>query len=429
MTRTLRITIALTAVALLAPAAAEASTVSLVAQPGDPGYFNARYQADGGESNRLHITFESIANNARLTFTDPGAQVQAGDGCTQLDAHSARCDELQHVRIVGVLALLGDGRDTLDTAHPQTFPRFDVIASGGPGADKLTGGPENDVLNGGGGHDHVLGGDGNDIVTDAGAPTSDVFDGGPGDDTLSYKGRKHGVKVDLESAAKSAGEKGERDSAKRFEEAVGGRGNDRLYGSDGINVLTGGDGNDALFGRGGVDVQGDVDILDGGRGRDRLAGGAGNDALFPGPGRDSLSCDGGNDEVYRPAPGEVIGHCETITFRIQTDDGPVTFQTDPHPTKVAARHVDFRIPCPQDFESESTPCHAKVELREAFGKHRLLGTASFKRDLAEGGSRIVRVHLTHLGRRVIARRKGVVATVYLRDFSIRNVAWTVPIRR
>src|SRR4051812_18464843 len=121
MTRTLRITIALAAVALLAPAAAHASTVDLAAKSGDPGYFIARYQAGAGESNRLHVTFESFSNNARVTFTDPGAQVHAGDGCVQLDAHSARCDESLHVRIIGVNAFLGDGRDTLDTAHPQTF--------------------------------------------------------------------------------------------------------------------------------------------------------------------------------------------------------------------------------------------------------------------------------------------------------------------
>src|SRR4051812_6800368 len=45
------------------------------------------YLSGPGEQNQLTVT----PSGGGLVVTDPGANVQAQSGCTQVDAHSARC--------------------------------------------------------------------------------------------------------------------------------------------------------------------------------------------------------------------------------------------------------------------------------------------------------------------------------------------------
>lgn len=437
------------ALALALPAAASASVVDLVPGPVFPedqdpsGEYTAVYvgssdESNGlGENNHLTVTFGSTGTSDKFTFHDTGAHVHARLGCVQVDVHTATCSDADGIHIDAVQAELGYGNDTFHTVHPQGFGLWPVQVDGGPNDDVLTGGPESDDMNGGGGHDHLLGGGGNDTLNDGDrdgaingtAPGHDVLDGGTGDDTLSYAGRKRGVKVDLASGAPT-GEKGEKDTARGFESATGGSGNDKLYGNDGGNTLMGGAGDDVLLGRGGEDPSLDyTDLLYGGSGRDRLAGGAGPDYLDPGPGLDHrLSCDGGSDEVFRPAAGEVIGHCEQVAFRGHNGDGDMNLLFDPHPSAVTRKRVEFGFGCPTDSEGELMPCNFTAEMREAFGKHRLLGKAHFKADLGQGGGP-VSIRLTRLGRKLIARRAGVMATTRLRNYPISGVAWTVPVTR
>jgi serralysin len=73
------------------------------------------------------------------------------------------------------------------------------------------------------------------------------------------------------------------DPGSLVENAVGGRGNDRISGNEAANLLRGGAGNDDLTGRNGDDT------LRGGGGSDRLAGNAGADTLIGGFGDDVFS--------------------------------------------------------------------------------------------------------------------------------------------
>ncbi|MEL6663607.1 MAG: calcium-binding protein [Pseudomonadota bacterium] len=72
--------------------------------------------------------------------------------------------------------------------------------------------------------------------------------------------------------------------------ALGGRGTDLLFGTDGNDFLSGGRGSDLLVGLGGHDD------LFGGRGADLIFGGDGGDSIFGGRGRDVLF--GGDGEDY-----------------------------------------------------------------------------------------------------------------------------------
>jgi serralysin len=91
------------------------------------------------------------------------------------------------------------------------------------------------------------------------------------DGTQSYFGRKHAI---LASKQVWLGH------FTMIENAVGGTGNDAIYGNELANDLKGGSGNDRLSGRTGDDR------LHGGSGNDHLYGGAGADTLYGGPGKD-----------------------------------------------------------------------------------------------------------------------------------------------
>ncbi|MDJ0636494.1 MAG: M10 family metallopeptidase [Xenococcaceae cyanobacterium MO_188.B29] len=82
------------------------------------------------------------------------------------------------------------------------------------------------------------------------------------------------------------------DSRSLIENAIGGSGNDTIFGNDAANELLGLDGNDYLFGDGGSD------ILLGGSGSDTLTGGSGHDRLVGyanGTEYDTLTGESGTD--------------------------------------------------------------------------------------------------------------------------------------
>ncbi|MEQ1809225.1 MAG: M10 family metallopeptidase C-terminal domain-containing protein [Terricaulis sp.] len=72
-----------------------------------------------------------------------------------------------------------------------------------------------------------------------------------------------------------------------IENAIGGSGNDMIYGNDANNVLSGGFGFDSLFGNEGNDT------LNGGSGSDQMSGGAGDDTYFA-DASDTITEDTGN---------------------------------------------------------------------------------------------------------------------------------------
>ena len=80
----------------------------------------------------------------------------------------------------------------------------------------------------------------------------------------------------------------------------GGDGNDKIYGSAGIDDISGGNGNDLINGDEGDDIlSGDNgnDVINGGNGVDILFGGDGNDKIYGGEGDDSLFGNNGNDVI------------------------------------------------------------------------------------------------------------------------------------
>jgi Ca2+-binding RTX toxin-like protein len=85
-----------------------------------------------------------------------------------------------------------------------------------------------------------------------------------------------------------------------IENAIGGDGNDTLYGNALANTLSGGDGNDRLTGLGGDDT------LAGLKGNDRLNGGAGSDILTGGAGANSLDGGSGCDTASYAASSKAV---------------------------------------------------------------------------------------------------------------------------
>jgi predicted AlkP superfamily pyrophosphatase or phosphodiesterase len=156
--------------------------------------------------------------------------------------------------------------------------------TGTQGRDVMCGGGGNDVIRALGGSDFVVGGAGDDRVG-PGAGDDNAF-GNDGSDLLDYGDAGSAVLINLLSGTSSGAGA---DTIGGFERARGGRGKDRLLGTDEANRLIGGKGRDRLSGRGGRDrlAGGPAkDVLRGGKGRDRLRGGPGRDTCKGGPGRD-----------------------------------------------------------------------------------------------------------------------------------------------
>ncbi len=436
-----RLTLALIAVALLAlPASAGAATVRVDTAPqaryasyGSYSGSEAVFYAAGlGERNRLLVTYSADARV--VTVEDPGAVIEAREGCVLENEHKALCTTrpgssqtyLQHTE-----ADLGDLDDELRTFRSTPFPIGGVAARGGPGDDLLDGGAGPDELNGGGGRDTILGGADSDVVTDgdrtgaSGAlePGPDVLDGGPGTDLVAYAGRQAPVAVDLLDLA-AAGEPGEGDTVRDVEDVMGGNAGDRLSGDDRGNLILGGLGDDVLTGRGGGDTlrgEGDDDTLDGGSGDDALDGFTGLDAFSCGPGRDS---------VLDPVGGELLEpHCDSAAFAFGPY-GEDSIAFAPYPFFRSSRRVAFRTGCPsyEGDDGEFRACTVAITLREASGARRVLGSGrvSIRRE-----SRVppaVRVALTPRGRRLASRPGGVPATVTASGRNLPRIGWTITLR-
>jgi hypothetical protein len=340
---------------------------------------------------------------------------------------------------------LGDLDDKVNVIEHGRF--FTLMnAFGGPGDDVLSGGIYLDQLYGGPGRDRMMGGEGDDVVADgdlSGAPGDrgpgrDYMDGGPGNDLVSYRQRTANVTVDAVSEA-PAGEPGEGDEIHSIEGAEGGSGDDRLTsdtaGSELISF-----GGSQLIGNAGHDtlVGGNLaDELYGGPGRDALHAGGGDDWLYPGKGRDSLFCGPGDDRVWPPEPGELLRRgCELSIWDVEILGDPgYRMAIEPNALSASTRSARFSIGCPiytLDEDGDGSPCAGTVTVREASGRHRLLGRVH-----AAGTNDAVLVRLNSLGQALIRRRHGVLVTVSLHGGKdsgtnvrpLPDVAWTIRLRR
>jgi Ca2+-binding RTX toxin-like protein len=183
---------------------------------------------------------------------------------------------------------------------------------GGSGNDKLYGGNNNDKLYGGNGNDKSYGQAGNDsLYMDAG---NDTLDGGTGTDWLYVTGSTNSV-VNL---AKTTGQNTGygTDIIKNIENASGGSGVDKFYGTGSVNILKGNNGNDVLSGKNGNDK------LYGGNNNDKLYGGSGNDLLKGDAGRDTLQGDAGKDRMFGGSGAD------KFVFRITSDSNASASKAD-----------------------------------------------------------------------------------------------------
>ena len=314
-TSTLQVLAATLACAALAPAAANAGTISY---EGD----TLVLRAAPGEANDVTLSGEEAG---RLSISDGDGHAFPADRCTQVDVgYSIHCDIPTSVRVLlndgndrlvvnhtapnglQVTAMGEGGRDELKTIDGQTKITFDggadndILRSEG-GGDTLRGGTGDDQLEGNGGADVLQGGDGADKLTgDAcGQAAGDVLDGGAGYDTLTDWGDcgpgsdRRPVAVSVNCQADD-GRPGEGDDVRDLDALL-------LYVS--ANVIGGDAGeNIAIYaptdtpdssiqGRAGNDdlrAGSARETLDGGAGNDRVEGGYGNDTVIGGPGKDEL---------------------------------------------------------------------------------------------------------------------------------------------
>ena len=231
------------------------------------------------------ITVNAGAGGDTVTL-DPsvkiGATINTGAGSPNISLH----DSVQG----------GGGNDTIN------IQSFFAGANGGGG---------NDTINVFNGSSSVDGGSGNDkIVVKNGAGQDDVFKGGSGTDTIDYSVETRGIVLRNGTVGPYAPGGGNppvvqgdsQDLVSGFENFIGGKGNDFIYGDGNANVLTGNAGDDYLDGGAGNDT------LSGGSGKDALFGKDGNDTLYAKDGTaDFLSGGLGSDKAQKDSTDTVLG--------------------------------------------------------------------------------------------------------------------------
>jgi Ca2+-binding RTX toxin-like protein len=119
----------------------------------------------------------------------------------------------------------------------------------------------------------ALGGAGDDHLY--GSLLCGTLDGGPGLDTIDYSLAAHGIIATMNNAARDVTVRRGQDSLRNFEIIIGSDFNDSITGGRGNDLIIGGSGDDTLTASGGAD---------------RLVGGAGNDTLL-GTGRGTSYAD------------------------------------------------------------------------------------------------------------------------------------------
>lgn len=385
--------------------------------------------AEPGEANRVRIA--PGPTDQTVLIEDLGAVLAAGSDCIAIDAHHARCENVDRER---VLVVAGD-RDDVVVASPGLA----ISARGGPGADRLTGADRSDDLSGGGGAGDVLAGMGADDVLGDGdglagttfdgevlfaatAVDADVLDGGAGNDTVSYAGREAAVHVDLSDTLPD-GQAGEGDLLTSIEGAYGGSGPDRLTGSAEANVLEGGAGRDLIDAGAGADsVDGGggadrirsaagADVVTGGKGDDRISLGSGDDVIYDkrqrGPtSRDRVSCGTGRDHIkaHDSHVGKLARDCELLTAGERLSGGPIS-ATDAVSVRLrgvrrSGTSVLVALKCAR--AAGNPACVISGRLRTAGGKTTLARTLSPVK-VKPGRQATLRLRLTPAGLRRVRR--------------------------
>ena len=409
-----RFLIALLLALAAVPATADAATVTF-----DPTSEYVKITAAPGETNHVSVEQKDFK---QTTITDTGAPLTAtGAPCANVDANTVVCKVTGEDTCCTVTQVdLGDGDDTFKGSKQFSTDYIDA----GPGDDVIDGGDKGyDTINGGGGRDTLTASTGAKITDGdtADAIDADVMKVENG--TIDYSSRIGDVRVDLVKG--TGGEEGEGDTVEGFDRATTGAGNDRIAGTKAANILEGGDGDDLLIGRGGKDHNDFGDDLYGGKGDDRLYGDKGNESFYGQGGTDSYRCRGGQDSISRPGPAEFIGAaCERAYFDVPGKDAD-SFGLNPNPLRFDGRTATFTGECIsyEIDEGEPPSCSGKVTLRHATGSKGVLGRGGYK--LHERDSTKYAITLTAKGRKLAARKKGVVVTVHLSGKDVVDCRYTI----
>ena len=277
-----RWTIALVAIALLAPASAAGSTATINGS-------TLFVKGAPGEKNVITVGYATPLGQPTLVVGDvPGPT--AGAGCSDF-AQTAICSAAG-ITLIQIEAR--DGNDTILIDDP--IPTIPTRIYAGSGNDEIRGSRGNDWIDGGSGADSIV--------------------GLAGFDTAAYRDRTTPVTIKLGGSRDSGngddGAVGARDTISGdVENARGGAGADRIFGTSAGNRLIGGIGSDLIRGGRGNDlIRGriDADTVYGGAGRDTIFGGHGSDFLRGGNGRDSERGGLGADRVRGgPGPDRLFG--------------------------------------------------------------------------------------------------------------------------
>ena len=411
MRRAILSALAAGALAIAAPAAAQAANVRIdsgtpiVGQSGPTLW----YDATAGVANHVTLDYAS----GLYIINDTGETITPGSGCASTpDPNTVTCAAagLNFVKFE-----LSDMDDTM-TFHgsgPGT-----VILDGDPGNDVLTGGSGNDILWGGGGDDTLDGGAGDDSL-DGNAGADDIS-GGSGSDTVHYDTRSNPVSVSLDGLA-GDGEAGEGDNVSPdVENVVGGSAGDSLTGSAADNVLQGGAGDDTL---------------DGGAGVDSLAGQDGNDTLLARDGSpDLVACDAGTDSVVADAVDQLSSDCENVDLPAapsepsepdrpaQAPSFPVitpvvtplateVFRGSAPVTASGPDALSVRVSCPASqtggcegtlvIEIVGRVTSARTAGAARRGRTQVVKVASRRVKVAAGKTKVVKAHLSRRGRSLL----------------------------
>lgn len=225
-----------------------------------------------------------------------------------------------------------NGNDTLYGGYG------DDILYGGEGNDALYGSYSGGSFPGPGGNNQLYGGGGDDHIEDASG--DDYIEGGDGDDTiLDYSGGYdivYGGAGNDRIIASGVGylDGGDNDDIITTfgRSAVGGNGNDTIYGWTYDDNLWGGEGDDTLFGgpasdfyTGGLNYlygEGGSDTLYGDTGKDTLRGGSGNDTLYGAQDDDVLDAGTENDTLNGGSGNDTLNGGSG--YDIATYSGPYT---------------------------------------------------------------------------------------------------------
>lgn len=344
-----------------------ALAVTLLAGPGDDAFTsgagNDQLTGDigndtlGGGAGRDRFpggtgddSYSGGSGDDRFAFNsdDPGSDTYTGgpgtDEMSYRNASRAAVATLDDVRNDGI-AGEDDVRSDIENLVGS---QFSDSLTGSAAGNVIQGNDGSDVINGlggddwllgtdligqGSGNDTIAGGDGNDWLTDGGAgvsavdggagddflwtgPGADTFTGGPGRDLVDYGSGMYesaldraGVSVSFNGVADD-GYPGEGDNiAADVEDAVGGFGNDRFFGSPGRNFFSGAGGADFFSVR-----DGDGDVVDCGADVDGVVGDPFDVLLFD---SNSLCESADLGAPLAPAPGAAVARNPTpLTARL-----------------------------------------------------------------------------------------------------------------